>query len=80
MPKSKLTTREERSLKHTLENIDYTCGSLITMGMKYDMNNINAEDLMINLVLKLQVLLIVCKAVFYCQNMLYVGLLTFSLL
>ncbi|XP_065943283.1 uncharacterized protein [Magallana gigas] len=28
--KSKLTTREERSLKHTLENIDYTCGSLIT--------------------------------------------------
>lgn len=50
MPKSKLTTREERSLKHTLENIDYTCGSLITMGMKYDMNNINAEDLMINLV------------------------------
>lgn len=34
--KSELTTREERYLKHTLENIDCTCGSLITPNGMYE--------------------------------------------
>lgn len=50
MLKLKLIIREERFLKYILENIDYICGLLIIMGMKYDMNNINVEDLMINFV------------------------------